>query len=259
MKALRVLEAGVALMTYTHGCSDAQNKVAVITGATGGIGSAVAKTLSGTGYRLVLSGRSVSKLNALASSIHTPSVIVAGDLQDASIPETLLSKAIENFGRCDICLNNGGILEVGPIETIDVERVCEMVRVNVEAAFRIAYVFLKHFVGQKSGHLINISSVLGNKVRPTAGAYAGTKHAIEALSEALRIELSKSDVQVSCIEPGLVRTGLHDRWEVHPSQLMNIPEPLLPADIARMVLFLLQQPPHVRIPQLTILPKGHEI
>jgi NADP-dependent 3-hydroxy acid dehydrogenase YdfG len=259
MKALRVLEAGVALMTYIHGCNDAQNKVAVITGATGGIGSAVAKTLSGTGYRLVLSGRSVSKLNALASSIHTPSVIVAGDLQDASIPEILLSKAIENFGRCDICLNNAGILQVGPIETIDVERVCEMVRVNVEAAFRIAYVFLKNFVEQKSGHLISISSVLGKTVRPTAGAYAGSKHAIEAFSEAFRIELSKSDVQVSCIEPGLVRTGLHDRWEVHPSQLMNIPEPLLPADIARMVLFLLQQPPHVRIPQLTILPKGHEI
>jgi NADP-dependent 3-hydroxy acid dehydrogenase YdfG len=246
-------EAALALMTYAAGSNEAENKVAVITGATGGIGAGIARALSSAGYRLVLSGRSLPKLNALASSIPTPSVIVVGDLQDASIPETLLSKATETFGGCDICLNNGGILEVGPIETIDVERV------NVEAAFRIAYVFLKHFVGQKSGHLISISSVLGKKVRPTVGAYAGTKHAIEALSEALRIELSKSDVQVSCIEPGLVRTGLHDRWEVHPSQLMNIPEPLLPADIARMVLFLIQQPPHVRIPQLTILPKGHEI
>jgi hypothetical protein len=86
------------------------NKVAVISGATGGIGSAVAKALSGTGYRLVLSGRFVPKLNALASSIQTPSVIVVGDLQGASIPETLLSKAVESFGRCDICLNNGGLL-----------------------------------------------------------------------------------------------------------------------------------------------------
>jgi NADP-dependent 3-hydroxy acid dehydrogenase YdfG len=73
------------------------------------------------------------------------------------------------------------------------------------------------------------------------------------------MELSKTDVQVSCIQPGLVRTGLHDRWEVHPSELMGIAEPLTPADIARVVLFLLEQPAHVRIPQVMILPKGHEI
>lgn len=234
-------------------------KVAVITGATGGIGAAVAQALSEAGYALVLSARSREKLEALASELHGPSVAVAGDLQDASLPETLLRTAIERFGRCDVCFNNGGLLEVGSIERIDVERVCEMVRVNVESAFRVAYVFLKHFVAQKSGHLVNTSSVLGKKVRPTAGAYAATKHAIEALSEALRMELSKTDVQVSCIAPGLVRTGLHDRWETPPAQLMGIAEPLTPADIARMVVMILEQPPHVRIPQLTILPKGHEI
>lgn len=237
----------------------ADSKVAVITGATGGIGAEVARALSSAGYRLVLSGRSAEKLNALAYQIATPSLIVAGDLRDASIPEALLSTTIDRFGRCDVCFNNGGLLEVGPIETIDIERVCEMVRVNVEAAFRVAYTFVKHFVRQETGHLVNTSSVLGKKVRPTAGAYAGTKYAIEALSEALRMELSKTDVQVSCIQPGLVRTGLHDRWEVHPSELMGIAEPLTPADIARVVLFLLEQPAHVRIPQVMILPKGHEI
>jgi NADP-dependent 3-hydroxy acid dehydrogenase YdfG len=237
----------------------ADRRVAVITGATGGIGSAVAKALSGAGYQLVLSGRSTSKLNALAATMQTASVVVAGDLQDSALPHLLLSTALESFGRCDVCLNNGGILEVGQIQDIDIDRVCEMVRVNVEAAFRVTYAFLKHFVSQRTGHLINVSSVLGKKVRSTAGAYAGTKHAIEALSEALRIELSKTDVQVSCIEPGLIRTGLHDGWEIHPTQLMGISEPLLPDDIARMILFLLQQPSHVRIPQLMILPKGHEI
>jgi NADP-dependent 3-hydroxy acid dehydrogenase YdfG len=235
------------------------NNVAVITGATGGIGAAVARGLSGAGYRLVLGGRSEEKLHSLASQLATPSVAVAGDLRDASVPEALLSVAMEKFGRCDVCFNNAGIIEAGPIETIDIERVCEMVRVNVEGMFRLAYVFLKHFVQQKTGHLVNTSSVLGKKVRPTAGAYAGTKYAVEALSEALRMELSRSDVQVSCIEPGLVRTGLHDRWEVHPSESMGIAEPLTPADIARAVLFLLDQPAHVRIPQLMILPKGHEI
>ena len=82
---------------------------------------------------------------------------------------------------------------------------------------------------------------------------------MEALSEALRMELSKTNVQVSSIQPGLVLSDLHRRWEVHPRELMRIEEPLLPTDIARMVLFLLDQPPHVRIPQLMILPRGHEI
>lgn len=237
----------------------ANNRVAVITGATGGIGEAVAKALSGAGYRLVLSARSAGKLEALASQLKTPSALVAGDLQDAAIPQRLLSTALDSFGRCDVCFNNGGLIEVGAIASIDIERVCEMVRVNVEGAFRVAYVFLKHFVTQESGHLVNTSSILGTKVRPTAGAYAGTKYAIEALSEALRMELSKTDVQVSCIQPGLVRTGLHARWETPPAVAMGIPEPLTPADVARMVLFILEQPAHVRIPQLMILPKGHEI
>lgn len=131
--------------------SHAEDKVAVITGATGGIGSEVARVLSSAGYRLVLSGRSVPRLTALASGIQTPCVIAAGDLQDASMREALLKKAMETYGRCDVCLNNGGILEVGPIGTIDIERVCEMVRVNVEAAFRMAYVFLNHFAEQQAG------------------------------------------------------------------------------------------------------------
>jgi NADP-dependent 3-hydroxy acid dehydrogenase YdfG len=234
-------------------------KVAVITGATGGIGSALAKSLSEAGYSLVLTAPSMEKLSALATQLDGPCTVVAGNLCDESIPGTLLTAAIERFGRCDVCFNNGGLLEAGTIEAIDVERVCNMVRVNVEGAFRTAYTFLKHFFEQGYGHLVNTSSVLGKKVRPTAGAYAATKYAIEALSEALRMELSKTDVQISCIEPGLVRTGLHDRWETPPAELLGITTPLEPDDIARMVLFILEQPAHVRIPQLMILPKGHEI
>lgn len=234
-------------------------KVAVITGATGGIGTAIAKSLSRVGYSLVLNAPSNEKLSALASQLDGPCVVVAGNLRVESIPRMLLSAALENFGRCDVCFNNGGLLEAGSIESIDIERICNMVRVNVEGAFRIAYTFLQHFVQQGHGHLVNTSSVLGKKVRSTVGAYAATKYAIEALSEALRMELCRTDVQISCIEPGLVKTGLHDRWEVPPAEILGIAEPLEPEDIARMVLFILEQPAHVRIPQLMILPKGHEI
>jgi NADP-dependent 3-hydroxy acid dehydrogenase YdfG len=130
-----------------------------------------------------------------------------------------------------------------------------MVRVNVEGAFRMGYTFLKHFVKQGQGHLFNTSSILGRKVRPTVGAYAATKFAIEAFSEALRMELSKSEVRISSIEPGLVRTGYQDRWEVPPAMLMGMEEPLEPEEIAKMVLVILEEPAHLRIPQHVILPR----
>jgi NADP-dependent 3-hydroxy acid dehydrogenase YdfG len=235
------------------------HRVAVITGATGGIGSAIASSLAHAGWNLVLTARSVESLGTLRNTVCPEAVFVAGDVTDAQLPGKLLSTALEQFGRCDVCFNNAGFIEVGTVEAVDIDRICAMVRVNVEAAYRMAYVFARHFVQQGSGHLINVSSVLGKKTRPTAGAYAGTKYAIEALSEALRMELSRTNVQVSCIQPGLVRTKLHDRWEVHPSELMGIEQPLSPDDVARMVMFILDQPPHVRIPQLMILPKDHEI
>ena len=232
------------------------DKVAVITGATGGIGTAIAKSLSKAGYSLVLNAPSNEKLNLLATQLDGPCVVVAGNLRVESIPQMLLTAAIQNFGRCDVCFNNSGLVEAGTIETIDIERICNMVRVNVEGAFRTAYTFLQYFVQEGHGHLVNTSSVLGKKVRPTVGAYAATKYAIEALSEALRMELSKTDVQISCIEPGLVRTGGHDRWEVASSEMLGIAEPLEPEDIARMVLFILEPPAQMRVPQLMTQPQG---
>jgi NADP-dependent 3-hydroxy acid dehydrogenase YdfG len=235
------------------------NRVAVITGATGGIGAAIAHSLSRAGYSLVLNAPSSEKLNALASELGGACVAVAGNLRAESLPETLLAAALNNYGRCDVCFNNGGLLEAGTVETMDIERICNMVRVNVEAAFRTAYTFLQHFVQQGHGHLVNTSSVLGKKVRPTVGAYAATKYAIEALSEALRMELGKSDVRISCIEPGLVRTGLPDRWEVPPAELVGIEDPQEPEEIARMVLYLLEPPKDARIPRQAAFVREREL
>src|ERR1700751_1657008 len=139
------------------------DKVAVITGATGGIGTAIAKSLSKAGYSLVLNAPSNEKLNLLATQLDGPCVVVAGNLRVESIPHMLLTAAIQNFGRCDVCFNNSGLVEAGTIETIDIERICNMVRVNVEGAFRTAYTFLQFFVQQGYGHLVNTSSVLGKK------------------------------------------------------------------------------------------------
>jgi serine 3-dehydrogenase len=212
-------------------------RVAVITGATGGVGTAVARELSRVGYSLVLTAPSMEKLSALASQLKGPCTVIEGSLGDESLPETLLYAALDRFGRCDVCFNNGALFEAGIIETVDIERLSSMVRVNVEGAFRVAYVFLKHFVSEGAGHLVNVSSTVGSSSRPTP--YAATQRAVEVLSDALAAELGEGDVLVSCIQPGLVKTGLHHRWEVEPEGSAGYP--LEPEDFARMVLFILEQ------------------
>ena len=232
-------------------------QVAVVTGATRGIGLAVARELHSLGVKLVLTARSEVQLLRLQDELGAS--FIAADITEPDLPGRLLELALSTHGRCDIVLNNAGVIEVGGIDAIDIDKVCGMVRVNVESTFRVAYTFVRHFLAQHGGHLINISSVLGTKVRPAAGAYAGTKFAIEALSEALRMELAGTAVAVTCIEPGLVMTGLHRDWKVHPSEGMNIQRPLQPEDVARCVSFALTQPSHVRIPKLMVLPGEHQI
>lgn len=235
-----------------------KDQVAIITGASSGIGVAAARELRSAGAKLVISARREERLAALAEELGE-TVVICGDILDPDMPQRLIDAALDGHGRCDIVLNNAGLLETGPIDTIDLDRVRLMVRVNVEAAFVMAYVALRHFKSVGKGHLVNTSSVVGTKVRPTVGGYAGTKYAIEALSEALRLELAKTDIRVSCIEPGLVATELHQRWPVPPAQSMGIQSPLTGEDIARCIRFILEQPAHVRIPRLMILPGEHEI
>ncbi len=235
-----------------------KDKVAIITGASSGIGRAVAHNLNETGVKLILAGRRAARLAELKGEL-AQAAILPGELTEDEMPQSLLKMALDTFGRCDIVFNNAGVITVGSIDEIDIEDICYMVRVNVEAAFRMAYVAVKHFKSTGSGFLLNTSSILGTKVRPTAGAYAGTKFAIEALTDALRIELARTRIGVACIEPGLVQTELHRQWPVPPAQSLNIPKPLQPEDIARVVRFILELPNHVRLPRILAVPADQDI
>lgn len=230
-----------------------EGKVAVITGATSGMGLACAEALAGEGVRLVVTGQRQDRLDDVTRRLDG-AVALAGDITVASFPQQLFDLALETHGQIDIVLNNAGYMTSGPIETIDIEKVCRMARINVEAAFRVMYLAVKHFRKTGAGHLVNTSSVLGYKTGAEVGAYAGTKHAIEALGEALRIEVARSDIRITNIQPGLVQTELHREYETSMAKLRNITSPLQPTDIARMLLFVLQQPDHVRIPKLLITP-----
>ncbi len=229
-----------------------KGQVAVITGASSGIGAAVARDLAQAGMKLVLTARREDRLQALAKE--TGASYLAADVVDPDLPGRLLTRAIGDFGRVDFVFNNAGIMDAGPIEKLDLERIVLMVRVNVEAAYRMAYTALMHFKRENRGTLINTTSILGTKVRPQAGWYAGTKFAMEALTESLRMEFAGTNVRITALEPGLTLTELQDHWEVHPRVSQNVKQPLVPGDIARIVRFVLEEPAHVRIPKILAVP-----
>jgi NADP-dependent 3-hydroxy acid dehydrogenase YdfG len=233
-------------------------QVAIITGAGSGIGAGVARALAGAGMRLVLNGRREAPLAALSEQLGT-AIAVPGDILDPALPARLVDRAEREFGGLDAAVSNAGMIALGSIETLDLERMAAMVRVNVEAAFRFAYTLLRHFKAKDSGHLITTSSILGTTVRAHAGAYAGTKHALEALSHALRLELARTNVRLTNIQPGLVLTELHRHMDRHPKEALGIEEPLSPDDIARAVLFVLREPPNVRVNSIQLMPRGQEL
>jgi len=237
---------------------DLKGKAALVTGATSGIGLAIAESLAAAGVRLVISGRRAELLAAHAKRL-PECVAIPGEITDAAFANGLFARAVEQTGGLDIVVNNAGRVATAPIDDIDIDAVCAMVRVNVEAAFRIAHLAVKHFRMRGAGHLINTGSVLGTKVRAQIGAYAGTKHAVEALAEALRLELAGTGIRITTVEPGLVRTDLHRDIARKEGVLPDVAEPLTPADVARSVMFALDQPAHVNIPRIMLLPRDQAI
>ena len=231
-------------------------KTCLITGASSGIGLALTKALAADQHRLIITARREDRLKTLQSENVD---IIPGDLTSAEFVDSLDEYVYQKYGHCDYLFNSAGIITKGTIEETDINKITSMLRLNIESTFRLTYRFLKRFVNQGSGHVVNILSVAGTRVSPTIGAYAATKFAMEALSEALRLELSDTDIKVSCIAPGLVLTELHDDWEVHPVDLLDIREPLRAEDIVEAARFIMKQPDHVRIPRLLIVPKGQKL
>jgi len=230
-----------------------KDQVAIVTGASSGIGEGVASELSAAGMKLVVTARRADALEALARDLGA-CIAVPGDIADPALPQKLVDTALLRFGRCDVVFNNAGVMHTATIEEADIETLCAMVRVNFEAVVRVAYTALRHFKKDGSGHLINVSSILGTKVRDTAGVYCGTKFAVEAMSQALRIELAKTNIRVSVIEPGLIATHLQDHFKVHPRDFLGVKAMVAPAEVARCVRFILEQPAHVRIPVMMVMP-----
>ena len=235
-----------------------QNNVAIVTGATGGIGEAIAKNLNDAGMKLVITARSQDKLDQLKSKLQAAEAI-AGDATDPELPQKLMDRALEVFGRVDVVVNNAGLMDVGKIEEIDIDQICQMVRINVESLYRMSYLALKHFKQTGSGFVLNMSSIAGLKTSAKYPAYCGTKFAVEAFTDSLRMELAGSNIGIACIEPGTVDTGLYDQWSQDQKDAIAAGGMLQPDEIAHYVRFILEQPPHIRIPRLLVVPAAQPV
>ncbi len=233
-----------------------KDKIMVITGASSGIGMATARRLDRAGVKFVLNARSADKLESLASELSSAAG-VTGDMIDPQTPQKILDKAFSEFGRVDILFNNAGVMHIGTIDEVDIETLCRMVRLNFESVVRMSYLVLRHMKKRGSGFLINSSSLAGLKSFPEIGPYCGTKFAVEAFTEALRMELAGTGVKVTAIEPGRTRTELFSHW---PEEKKFKPENgLIEADdIARCIEFILAQPQEVLIPRLLVVPARQE-
>jgi serine 3-dehydrogenase (NADP+) len=233
--------------------SQIEGKVAVVTGASSGIGAAIVRTLSEAGANVVLTARRRVRLEELAASLPRPSAILDADISDPDTPNRLLALAQGKFGRADVLVNNAGMIAAGDIDTVDLDALGQMSRVNFDAVVRASYVFARVFKAQGSGAIINVSSIGAYLISRRMGVYGALKHALEAFSSSLRIELAGTGVKVGTVAPGTTRTEIFDRMQA-PGTASALADgtPLEAADVAAAVRFMIEQPDRTNIARLAM-------
>ena len=193
---------------------DLTGMTALVTGASGGIGSAIARALAGQGARLALSGSNVDKLNAFAAELAKETggdhVAIACDLSDPESVEKLVPAALEALGKLDILVNNAGITRDNLAMRMKDEEWDAVIRVNLEAAFRLMRAATKPMMKARFGRIITITSVVGATGNPGQVNYAAAKAGLVGLSKSLGQELASRNVTVNCVAPGFIRTAMTD-------------------------------------------------
>jgi len=187
-----------------------ENKVIWITGASSGIGKALAMELSKNNCQLILSSRREKELNDVRSQCARPEnvEIVTLDLADYTNMSLVVNKAISQFGHIDLLINNGGISQRSPIieTTIDVDK--KLMEVDYLGTIGLSKAILPHFIERQSGHFVVVSSLMGKFSSPFRSAYCGAKHALHGFFDALRLEHDKDNIKVTMICPGFVNTNV---------------------------------------------------
>ena len=236
-----------------------EGKVAVVTGASAGIGEAVARDLVSRGAHVLLVARRGERLDNLARELGPRAATLALDVALPEAAKQMLDTAVARFGRADILINNAGVFRVGPLDSFDLDGLGPMIALNYEAAVRACYVFARAMKAQGSGAIINISSIGANLTAPGTGVYGGLKRALEIFSDTLRIELAGTGVRVGIVAPGSTATEIFDHLPAdRRARATEGMTPLAPADVAAAVRFLLDQPEHANVPHLRIYASGQQ-
>jgi NADP-dependent 3-hydroxy acid dehydrogenase YdfG len=238
-------------------------KVAVITGASSGIGEATAEALAAEGASVVVAARREDRLSELVERINGngggKAISVECDVTDEEAAHALIRKAKEDLGSVDILVNNAGVMLLSKIEKGLSDQWRQMFDVNVLGLLYATDAAIAIMKEQQSGHIVNISSVAGRKSGPLRGAYSGTKFAVNAISEALRQELQEDNIRITMIEPGAVATELtnhitDEEAKEGISDMIAAMEPLQSEDIANAIAYVVTQPERVSINEVLIRP-----
>ncbi len=236
-----------------------EGKVVVITGASSGLGEATARLLAAQGAKPVLGARRLDRLTTLAAELGLPTdAVVQTDVTDADQVKALVDRAVALHGRIDVIVNNAGLMPHSPLERLKIADWDRMIDVNIKGVLYGIAAALPHMTAQKSGHVINVSSVAGHKVGPGGAVYAATKHAVRAISEGLRQEVKPYNIRSTIISPGAVDTELPNsitEADVAADVRGRYENWAIPADsFARCVAFAMSQPDEVDINEILFRP-----
>ena len=239
------------------------DKIALITGATSGIGKATAYELAKVGFKLILCGRRNEILGALEKDLNkiTLTTSLCFDVSDNLEVNRSISSLPKKWENINVLINNAGnahgmdLFQDGNIDDWD-----KMIDINVKGLMYVTKAIIDNMIENSSGHIINIGSLAGREVYPKGNIYCASKYAVKAISQSLRLDLNKHNIKVSEINPGLVETSFSDvRFKGDKSKAKNVYKgykALQANDIAEIISFVISRPKHVNIADLLVLPSS---
>jgi NADP-dependent 3-hydroxy acid dehydrogenase YdfG len=248
--------------TPSAGSEYLSDSVAIVTGASSGIGEATAEALAKKGASVVLAARRVSELEALKDRIGNEggdALVVKTDVTAEDDIDHLVGATMDEYGRIDVLVNNAGVMLLEPLERADRSNLRQMVEVNLMGLMNLTHAVVPIMQDQDGGHIVNVSSVAGRETMASGSGYNATKFGVNAFTDAIRQELSPQDIRTTIIEPGAVDTELptHIPDEQLLERLAELDVPTLaPEDIARGIVYATNQPEHVDVNELMIRPTG---
>lgn len=234
-------------------------RVALVTGASSGIGAACARALADAGAALVLVARREDRLADLAASLPVPTLPLELDVRDAEAVRAALTTLPDAFAALDIAVNNAGLSrDLDPVYANTPDAVDDMLDTNVKGVVNALRAVVPGMIARGRGHLVQIGSIAGHVVYPGGTVYAASKHAVRALNEGLKMDLHGTPLRVTSVDPGMVETNFSAvRFrgdEARADAVYANTTPLTAEDVADVVLFAVTRPPHVNLLDVVMMP-----